>query len=162
MAHGIGGWLLLLGLCLTVPAVADVYQWVDSDGRVHFTDTPPKALSPYRLGELKRPSSRPGKKVITAPAGPSPAVESLRRQLHEALLRQRLATNTAGGAGMLRTRAVSARRSAKPGSSELCGLYRVSTEQYRARLEGCEGKACDIYQRQLRRFQDKTRRFCDE
>lgn len=33
--------LFLLVMLISLPAVAQVYRWVDSAGRVHFTDTPP-------------------------------------------------------------------------------------------------------------------------
>lgn len=33
--------LLLLAVLWPLPALAEVYRWVDEDGRVHFTDRPP-------------------------------------------------------------------------------------------------------------------------
>lgn len=31
----------LLALCASLPAAAEIYRWVDDNGRVHFTDQPP-------------------------------------------------------------------------------------------------------------------------
>lgn len=33
--------LATLAIVLSLPASAQVYQWRDEQGRVHFTDTPP-------------------------------------------------------------------------------------------------------------------------
>ena len=158
-SHKRRAWLLLIGLCLTLPALADVYQWTDAKGRIHFTDTPPKLLSPYRLGELERPSARARKakaaRAVQATEPRPSAVVKLRRSLHKALQQQRLAARPRSQGRPMQARV------SVPESSELCGLYRVSSEQYRARLQDCEGKACEIYQRQLLKFKDKTRRFCN-
>jgi hypothetical protein len=32
---------ILLGLCLSLPAAAEVYRWVDADGKVHYSGSPP-------------------------------------------------------------------------------------------------------------------------
>lgn len=42
--------LLLAGvlLALTAPASAEIYRWVDSDGRVHFGDQPPRDVDRVR------------------------------------------------------------------------------------------------------------------
>ena len=36
-----GSWILLLGW-LTLPVQAEIYQWRDAEGKVHFTDKKPK------------------------------------------------------------------------------------------------------------------------
>ncbi len=43
---------LVLILLLSYSAAADVYRWVDKDGKVHFGDNPPKGVD-YEKVELK-------------------------------------------------------------------------------------------------------------
>ena len=41
-------WLALLWV-LPLSAAAEIYRWTDAQGRVHFSDTPPAAMSAERL-----------------------------------------------------------------------------------------------------------------
>lgn len=62
--------LLVLAAILAAPAAAQIYQWRDADGRVHYSDVPPAQ------GDAKtvRPAARPGAgpAADTAPEGPKP------------------------------------------------------------------------------------------
>ncbi len=62
---------VLLFLCLTLcaaPVLADVYRWVDADGKVHYSDTPPPDQRPAE--RLKVESSKPR---VPLPDEPKPA-----------------------------------------------------------------------------------------
>jgi hypothetical protein len=48
-------WLTALVLLLSLPAQAETYRWVDSEGKVHYSDTPP----PPAARNIKRQSSPP-------------------------------------------------------------------------------------------------------
>jgi len=61
-------------------AIADIYQWKDESGTVHFTDTPSSIPEKYRSRQkrvLRAPSEsgRPGLTIIESPAqGPPPII----------------------------------------------------------------------------------------
>jgi len=58
--------MLLSGLLLTLsPATAEIYRWVDENGKVHFGDAPP------RSGEVQRVEPR-----VNSYRGTVPALES--------------------------------------------------------------------------------------
>src|SRR5262245_56814990 len=61
-------WALLVGYVSMAPAVVsgEMYRWVDEQGRVHLTDTPPPSKGP--LQELK----------VYRPCAPNQAPESCR------------------------------------------------------------------------------------
>jgi len=65
---------LLLGCCLIRPAWANVYEFVDENGTMHFTNVPTDAR--YRI-MLRGPSEDPAEKaaVATVKAGRSPATK---------------------------------------------------------------------------------------
>lgn len=50
-------------LLLSVPAMADLYRWVDKDGNVHVTNTPPqtRGAKVERMRETNRPHVAPPK-----------------------------------------------------------------------------------------------------
>lgn len=50
--------LLLLALALAAPAHAQLYKWVDSDGKTHYSDSPPP--SNVKTQRLNVKSSGPG------------------------------------------------------------------------------------------------------
>jgi len=52
-----------LALCLALPATAQMYKWVDSDGKVKYSDKPPP--SNVKTEKLRIPAQ--------APAAPAPA-----------------------------------------------------------------------------------------
>jgi clan AA aspartic protease (TIGR02281 family) len=54
-------WVVLVGLIAsTAPALAgEMYRWVDEQGRLHLTDTPPKSRSDLNDVKVYRPSERP-------------------------------------------------------------------------------------------------------
>jgi clan AA aspartic protease (TIGR02281 family) len=62
------GALLLGYISITPPAIAgEMYRWVDEQGRVHLTDTPPKsrsALQEYKVYQPSAPNQAP------EPSGP--------------------------------------------------------------------------------------------
>ena len=53
-------WTLLVGyISITPPAVAgEMYRWVDEQGRVHLTDTPPKSKGALQDFKVYQPSDR--------------------------------------------------------------------------------------------------------
>lgn len=53
-------WALLVGyLSIATPAVAgELYRWVDEQGRVHLTDTPPKSKGAAQDFKVYQPSDR--------------------------------------------------------------------------------------------------------
>jgi hypothetical protein len=48
-----------LALCLALPASAQMYKWVDSDGKVQYSDTPPP--SNVKTEKLRTPAASEGK-----------------------------------------------------------------------------------------------------
>lgn len=74
-----------LALCAALPAYAQLYKWVDSNGKVHYSDKPPPSnVKTEKLRPPARPSSPPAagasadatKKDATAKAGPKTLAES--------------------------------------------------------------------------------------
>lgn len=75
-------------LCAAIPAAADVYKWVDREGGVHYSDTPP-ANAPSRPVDLpnigtetrpevspvveRKPLPEPSLQAAAAPQAPAPA-----------------------------------------------------------------------------------------
>jgi clan AA aspartic protease (TIGR02281 family) len=53
-------WALLVGsVSIITPAIAgEMYRWVDEQGRVHLTDTPPKSKGPLQEFKVYQPSER--------------------------------------------------------------------------------------------------------
>ena len=62
----LGGALLLW---VNISAIADVYKWVDKDGKIHYSDQPPLA------GDAKK-MKRKSKDTAAVPAAASPAGDS--------------------------------------------------------------------------------------
>jgi hypothetical protein len=83
--RGIGLVALLVGLAIPI-AGADTYKWVDKQGQVHFTDTPPAGV-PYEVTAAPRapaaplparpPSSATLPSVPAAPARPEPTAPAV-------------------------------------------------------------------------------------
>ena len=64
--------VLLLGIALgSTPAFAQMYKWVDKDGKTHYTDSPPpddaKKLAPPKGGSAPTTSTAPA--ASTGPGG---------------------------------------------------------------------------------------------
>ncbi|MCW5625819.1 MAG: glutaredoxin family protein [Burkholderiales bacterium] len=69
--------VLCLIATLAFPAAAEIYRWVDADGRVYYTDTPPPKNAGKKLKIDTRPSVAPAPKPLPSTAAkpaPSPAV----------------------------------------------------------------------------------------
>ena len=71
-----------LGLCVALPASAQMYKWVDSDGRVQYSDKPPpgnikseKLSAPARAGAPAASEGKPEKTKDAAKASPNTAAE---------------------------------------------------------------------------------------
>lgn len=60
-------FVILASLCAAFPAAADVYKWVDSEGKIHYSDTPP-AKGASKAIDLP-------KAVVESKPAESPAVE---------------------------------------------------------------------------------------
>ena len=85
-----------LALCVALPASAQMYKWVDSDGKVQYSDKPPPSnIKTEKLREPARAASTPaasdakgGTPKDAAKAGPKTAAEQeqafRKRQLDEA------------------------------------------------------------------------------
>jgi hypothetical protein len=56
-------------LALALPAVAEMYRWVDENGRVHYSDQPPPATRQQQQDMKTKIRSKPGS--ATANANPS-------------------------------------------------------------------------------------------
>lgn len=69
--------LLLIAIQFTaVPVVADMYKWVDKNGVMHFSDTPPKAeknVETLETSNYKEPPPKPA--VSEAESGLAPEPE---------------------------------------------------------------------------------------
>lgn len=65
----------LLILILAAPAVAGVYRWVDADGRIHYTDSPPPNTGAKRISvdAAPPPPAASGPAQSPAPAARKPA-----------------------------------------------------------------------------------------
>jgi hypothetical protein len=51
---------IALALCVALPASAQMYKWVDSNGKVHYSDKPPPGnVKTETLREAPRPASAP-------------------------------------------------------------------------------------------------------
>lgn len=62
------GFMVILVLFLSSPAMADMYKWVDQDGVTHFSDKPP--ASEQNVDTIKTPDY-PQQSVNTAPKVPA-------------------------------------------------------------------------------------------
>jgi clan AA aspartic protease (TIGR02281 family) len=53
-------WVLLVGYApIDTPAIAgEMYRWVDEQGRIHLTDTPPKSKGPLQEFKVYKPSEQ--------------------------------------------------------------------------------------------------------
>lgn len=65
----------MAALCLAMPAHAQIYQWKDADGKVHFTDKPP-ANQKTRTIDIKTPPTGSG----SQDRAPAPAATAQERQ----------------------------------------------------------------------------------
>lgn len=51
--------LLVLAGCASTAAVAEIYKWVDENGRIHFTDSPPVDKGTKVELDVRQPSEEP-------------------------------------------------------------------------------------------------------
>lgn len=75
---------LLLSLFLTAPAMAELYQWKDESGRVHFSDKKPgnsKQINTLQAPAAQRPSGRTAATENSGSSDTSPQ-ERQKRLLH--------------------------------------------------------------------------------
>ena len=77
--------LLVLSLMFALPVGAEVYQWRDAEGRVHYSDIPPST------GELRtlRSASAPATSAVTTDSAAAPKTKTTAER--ELEFRQRLA-----------------------------------------------------------------------
>jgi clan AA aspartic protease (TIGR02281 family) len=63
-------WALLVGyVSINTPAIAgEMYRWVDEQGRVHLTDTPPKSKSVLQELKVYQPSARDRAPELSGPS----------------------------------------------------------------------------------------------
>lgn len=77
--------IVLALLCcslLAAPALADVYRWVDADGKVHYSDTPPPAQQPTERLEVETDRPRVPLRDEPEPAA-SPAPDDAQNVLRQ-------------------------------------------------------------------------------
>ena len=60
---------ILLALCVALPASAQMYKWVDADGKVRYSDTPPPTN--VKTEKLRIPAHAPNAPAATAAKGGS-------------------------------------------------------------------------------------------
>ncbi|WP_041646597.1 DUF4124 domain-containing protein [Aromatoleum aromaticum] len=62
--------LFVITLLVALPAGADIYQWRDAQGRVHYSDTPPAGENATTLRQAVAPAAgeQPGKDAATGTA----------------------------------------------------------------------------------------------
>ena len=65
-------WLFIL-LLLPGMVQAEIYRWVDSDGKVHYSDQPVKGASKVKLPGVSTYKSKPYKKLTPSKPKPRPA-----------------------------------------------------------------------------------------
>lgn len=70
---------LLLAMLLAAPAVAEIYQWKDADGKVHFTDQPPANQKSNTVDIRTAPTS--GTPSASAPASTESPLERQKKLL---------------------------------------------------------------------------------
>lgn len=75
---------ILIGLCLVAsPVAAQIYKYVDAEGRVHFTDDPPAGVAAQQM-EVEPNIIQGGPKPKTQPADQPSAAELRKKKLLEA------------------------------------------------------------------------------
>lgn len=76
--------LFVISLLVALPAAAEIYQWRDAQGRVHYSDTPPAGENATTLRPAATPAVQPdaveqaGKDVSTATEVDRAAAEAAR------------------------------------------------------------------------------------
>lgn len=69
-------WLVWCLCCMAWPLQADVYKWLDADGKIQYGDAPPKGVNATRVsgGVMVVPAFTPPAATPSAPAAaPAPA-----------------------------------------------------------------------------------------
>jgi hypothetical protein len=75
--EGMRTWLFIV-LLLPFFVQAEIYRWVDSDGKVHYSDQPAKGASKVRLPGISTYKSKPYKKITPGKPKPKPADQTYR------------------------------------------------------------------------------------
>lgn len=57
--------LFVISLLVALPAGAEIYQWRDAHGHVHYSDTPPAGENATTIRPAVAPTVQPGKDVAT-------------------------------------------------------------------------------------------------
>jgi hypothetical protein len=67
--------LFVIVLVIAAPAAAEIYQWRDAQGKLHYADTPPASGNATTLRPAAQPAVRPPsvEPANTEPAGANPA-----------------------------------------------------------------------------------------
>jgi hypothetical protein len=83
----------LAGLLTAVAATAEIYRWTDENGRVHFSDKPPRDQQAEKIGDKTRPvnvdTSRAEREKLNKLFAPeTPEEQQLRRQREARLAAQ--------------------------------------------------------------------------
>ncbi|MCK0508235.1 DUF4124 domain-containing protein [Aromatoleum anaerobium] len=104
--------LFVISLLVALPAGAEIYQWRDAQGRVHYSDTPPAGENATRLRPAVAPAVQPGKDVATgtAAAGSAEAAKPETLAERDLAFRQRRAEAAEAAAKAEQERQQSAER----------------------------------------------------
>jgi hypothetical protein len=62
--------IIFCGALMSAPAVADIYKWVDKDGKIHYSDQPPQGVA-----DVKRIKQRAIAATAPAPTSDKPRGE---------------------------------------------------------------------------------------
>ena len=74
-------WLVMVALCLALPASAQMYKWKDANGKWQYSDTPPP---PCRQSSGAHCASAAHRALMSAPAPCAPTRRPLRSPHHDA------------------------------------------------------------------------------
>lgn len=77
--------IMALSLCLALPAMAQMYKWVDANGEVHYSDRPPPSgVKNEKLQMPSEPPAAPAPSTVKAGAKKNPAVAGTQKNGAEA------------------------------------------------------------------------------
>lgn len=72
--------LLSIAICLPGMALAQVYRWVDPQGQVHYTQTPPRGQNAAIVAPPPPPSASPNQDALNKSLGDSVRAEPARKR----------------------------------------------------------------------------------
>lgn len=64
--------LFVIALVLAMPAAAEIYQWRDAQGQIHYSDTPPPGQNATKIPPAPKPPTKVTPNGDAAPTGGEP------------------------------------------------------------------------------------------